>query len=94
MQITLSQYEQIDGAYSAWCLREDAAAESRLFDALIGLLGYQAANELPSVQDYAHKLILDVMTGELGIVDVEADDYVDDCDFIGRDEAGRWEYAA
>jgi hypothetical protein len=83
MQITLHHYEKIDGLRIAArrdANRRDhrtdqpirpflneAQHESRLFDALIDLLGYQVANELPSLEEYADNIITDCLTGKVSV---------------------------
>ena len=74
-EITLAQFERIDGALSAAILASDmeaARAESRLFDALIDALGYSVASEIPSLTGYAMELIAACLTGSIETLDVEA----------------------
>lgn len=88
MQITLSQFERIDGLrIAARCdenrrchrtgqpippLATEAQHQSRLFDALIDLLGYRVANDLPSLEEYADNLITDCLLGKVDVLDAEA----------------------
>ena len=72
--ITLDQFERIDALradlYSA--TTNAARAESRLFDELIAVLGYQGANDIPDVGAYAAELIIACLTGRVGTIDREA----------------------
>lgn len=88
MQITLQQFERIDGLRDAarrdenrLCHRTgqpirplltEAQHQSRLFDALIDLLGYKAANDLPSLEEYADNLVTDCLLGKVDVLDAEA----------------------
>jgi len=74
-QITLAQFERIDGALSAAFRASDmeaARAESRLFDVLIDTLGYSVASEIPSLTGYAAELVAACLTGSIETLDVEA----------------------
>lgn len=75
MQITLAQFEKIDGALQTFFAHEHgryaAVSESRLFDALIDLLGYPKANEIPSVSEYASQLVTGCLTGKIAVLDGE-----------------------
>lgn len=72
--ISLAHFEAIDGARSAM-LRckpsEEARAESALFTALIDLLGYSAANDIPDLGIYADELILNCLIGNIPTIDGE-----------------------
>lgn len=86
--ITLQQFEQIDGLRNAArrdlnrrChitgqlirpLITEAQHESRLFDALINLLGYRAACEIGDLEEYADSLITDCLIGKVEVLDREA----------------------
>lgn len=73
--ITLGQFEAIDGARSAMlrCLpHEEARAESRLFSALIGALGFNTANDIPDVGEYADELVAACLLGCVEVEDVHA----------------------
>jgi len=86
--ITLRQFEQIDGLRDAarrdtnrLCHRTgqpirplltEAQHQSRLFDALIAILGFQVANDIPSLEEYADNLITDCLLGKVDVLDVEA----------------------
>jgi hypothetical protein len=88
MRITLHQFEQIDSLRDAARRDADrrdhrtgapirpflneAQHQSRLFDALIGILGYQAANDIPSLEEYADTLITDCLIGKVAVLDGEA----------------------
>lgn len=85
MQITLTQFEQIDGLRN--CARRDlnrrshvhgqplrpllteAQHQSRLFDALIAILGYGVASEIPDLEEYADTLITDCLIGKVAVLD-------------------------
>ena len=73
-QISLAQFERIDALradlYAATTTA--ARAESRLFDELIVVLGYQVANDIPDVGAYASELIIACLTGRVGTIDREA----------------------
>ena len=72
--ITLDQFERIDALradlYAA--TNNAARAESRMFDELIVVLGYQVANDIPDVGAYASELIIACLTGRVGTIDREA----------------------
>ena len=86
--ITLQQFETIDGLRNAARrdanrtnhitgqpirpLVTEAQHQSRLFDALIDLLGYQTANEIPDLEEYADNLIIDCLIGKVNVFDREA----------------------
>lgn len=83
MQITLSQFEIIETALSAFCAAERAVdnggdprqlvrAESVLYDALIDTLGYKQAYLIGDVTEYAATLVCKAMTGAIEVVDGEA----------------------
>lgn len=88
MQITLSQFERIDRLRRAARrdanprdhrtgqpirpMLNEAQHQSRLFDAMIDVLGYQAASDLPSLEDYADNLITQALLCQINVVDAEA----------------------
>lgn len=85
--ITLSQFETIDGLRNAArrdATRVDhrtgqplrpfateAQHQSRLFDALIDLLGYGAACDILDLEEYADNLITDCLIGKVEVLDAE-----------------------
>ena len=75
MQITLSQFEQIDGIRCAMLrsegLPDEARLEGRLFTALVDTFGFAAIKDVPSVGEYADELICDCLTGKRDILDDE-----------------------
>lgn len=88
MQITLSQFETIDGLRNA-ARRDDnrtshitgqpvrpflteAQHQSRLFDALIDMLGYQSALDIEDLEVFADDLITCCLIGKIEVLDVEA----------------------
>jgi hypothetical protein len=88
MQITLQQFEWIDGlrdkarrdvnrvshitGQPVEPLLNEAQHQSRLFDALIDMLGYAVASEIPSLEEYADTLITDCLIGNVAVLDGEA----------------------
>jgi hypothetical protein len=83
MKLSLSNFEKIDGALSAFCAAERAVdagadprmevrAENRLLDAIIDLVGYEAASNIPSLTEWAATLVCKAMTGGVEVVDGEA----------------------
>lgn len=86
--ISLQQFERIDGLRNAARrdanrrshitgapirpLITEAQHESRLFDALIDLLGYQVACEIGDLEEYADSLITDCLIGKVEVLDLEA----------------------
>lgn len=95
MNITLTQFEALDAAHQSFLRDDSAKNESRLFTALIEAVGYQRAGAFPVVSEGASEIITGVMFGRIVVVDIEADDYIDDsCEHLGRDEMGQWEYVA
>ena len=88
MAITLIQFEKIDGLrraarYDATRrshitgqpvrpLLNEAQHQSRLFDALIDILGYQAASGISNLEEYADNLITDCLIGKIAVLDEEA----------------------
>jgi len=87
MQITLSQFEQIDRLRNR--ARRDASArshisgqpirpllneaqhEARLYDAIIGIIGYDNAVNVADLAHYADSLITDCLIGKVDVVDAE-----------------------
>ena len=83
--ITLEQFERIDGLRDAARrdanarshihgqpirpLFNEAQHESRLFDALIDVLGYGTASEIPVLEEYADRLITDCLIGKIEVID-------------------------
>ena len=88
MQLTLQQFERIDGLRDAARrdanrtdhrtgqpirpLLNEAQHQSRLFDAIIDVLGYQAACEIENLEEYADSLITDCLAGAIEVLDEEA----------------------
>lgn len=92
MQITLTQFERIDGIRSSMLRAERglpasvctfpaqmvpaacnlARMESRLFDAIIDVVGYADACEIGDLGEYADSLITDCLIGKVEVCDVEA----------------------
>jgi hypothetical protein len=87
-QITLAQFERIDGLRNAarrdlnrrshvhgqpiLPLVNEAQHQSRLFDALIEVLGYSVACEIGVLEDYADDFITACLVGKIETLDVEA----------------------
>lgn len=82
-RITLSQFEKIDGALSAFCHAErrvdngedprlEVRAENRLLDAIISVVGYEVASEIPSLTEWAATVVCKAMTGRIEVLDGEA----------------------
>lgn len=88
MQITLTQFERLDRLRNdarhdanrrshihgqpIRPLLNEAQHQSRLYDALIEVLGYEAATDIPCLEEYADNLITDCLIGRVDVLDVEA----------------------
>lgn len=92
MQITLQQFEQIDGIRSQMLRAERALPlsvvtfprqaapvavnmarlESRLFDAIIDVVGYAAASDIADLGKWADTLVTDCLIGKVSVLDGEA----------------------
>ena len=91
MQITLTQFERIDGIRSSMLHAERglpasvctfpaqmsrdvqniARLESRLFDAIIDVVGYADACDIGDLGEYADSLVTDCLLGKVDVLDVE-----------------------
>ena len=88
MQITLAQFEKIDGlrdrarrdknrrshihGQPIRPLLTEAQHQSSLFDALTEVLGYSVTSETLSLEEYADNLITDCLIGKVDVLDREA----------------------
>ena len=85
--ISLSQFETLDGlrnyARTDACrvshihgqpiraLHSDAWHQSRLFDALIAVLGYEAASDIADIEAFADNLITDCLIGKVEVINAQ-----------------------
>ena len=53
LRLSLAQFEVLDGALSSYLRDASPRNESRLFDAVIDLIGYDAACDVPSLSQWA-----------------------------------------
>ncbi|MES2904915.1 MAG: hypothetical protein V4696_12075, partial [Pseudomonadota bacterium] len=82
MQITLSQFERIDGLMSSLlrmgefetCAdpRGYIATSNRLFDACVDAFGFAASDAYASALDWAAEIVAKALIGTLDVLDVEA----------------------
>lgn len=83
MRITLKQFEKINDALSAFCAaeravdngcdpRQEVKAENRLRDAIISVIGYEAASAIPVITEWAATVACGAMSGSIEVVDGEA----------------------
>lgn len=81
--IALKQYEKIDQALSAFCEaqravdngadpRGEVKAENRLLDAIISVVGYEAASKIPDLAEWSASVVINAMLGNIEVVDGEA----------------------
>jgi hypothetical protein len=87
MALTLTQFETLDGLRNyartdanrvshihgqpIRALHTDAWHQSRLFDALIEVLGYQAASDIADIEAFADDLITDCLIGKVEVIDLQ-----------------------